>query len=223
MGRKSSSASRWRSSDGVSSTASTTRPAVAPGVAASAPKSRLQEAPLRLGVEGEGAAGVVGETGGLAGRQVDILHRLHVEAGVVGVRRQDDSFSAAPAEVAATTAANASVKHARRTSRTGRKGRIQETPLVPAAWAGSMDEVPGTVVRPERGCQSRYCVVLHIWLLRRLSFSRLPDYSAHRHAALPQCTALQPQTWAQLRAPVSLVGWHTTCGMHDRRPPETSV
>ena len=53
----------------------------------------LEEAPLGLRIEGEGAAGRVGETGSLAARLIDILHRLHVEAGIIGVRRDDDPLA----------------------------------------------------------------------------------------------------------------------------------
>ena len=66
-GRKSSSASRCCSIDGVRSMASTTRPATASGVAASTPKSDLRKHHFALVLKVKARQAVVGEAGGLAG------------------------------------------------------------------------------------------------------------------------------------------------------------
>ena len=51
----------------------------------------LEEAPARLGVVGEGAAALVGDAGRGAGGDIDILQRLIVEPGIVGVLGRDDA------------------------------------------------------------------------------------------------------------------------------------
>ena len=51
----------------------------------------LEEAPAGLVVVGEGAALVAGNAGRLAGVEVDVLDGLVVEAGIVGVGRDDDA------------------------------------------------------------------------------------------------------------------------------------
>ena len=51
----------------------------------------LEEAPARLVVIGEGAALIAVDAGRLAGLEVDVLDGLVVEAGIVGVRRDDDA------------------------------------------------------------------------------------------------------------------------------------